>query len=129
MVNVDDDPRTQIEQTLEALRVANGTAPTLFKRQSVVVRLRRDDADLRRAWLEELSIEEWNDMLIQRVIFIKHMRAGTKPVFPTPNILRAVQGRTEYPFPVINRVAHAPFFTSDGRLVGSEVFTNTPESI
>ena len=121
-VDIDDQPRTQIEQSLGALQRANGSKPFLFVRQNVAARLRSSADDPRGVWLEELNRDGWQSELVKYVDFIKYTEGGPVPKWPTDNLLRALQGHTEYPFPSIKRVVRAPFFTSDGTLIASEGF-------
>jgi hypothetical protein len=118
LIDIDDQPRTQIERSLAALDKANRNAPTFFIRQSVVVRLRREANDVRGTWLEELTREGWHSELVDRVDFV----SGSKSVWPTDNLLRGLAGQTEYPFRWLKQVARAPLFTKDGVLVATEGF-------
>ena len=122
VVRLDDPPRVQVARTLEALRASNETMPTLFRRQSVIVRLRRDDEDLRRAWLEELDEKAWHTTLVERVDFNRMTRSGPRPAMPTDALVKVIRGTTDFPLPPISRIVHAPFFTRDGKLVATEGF-------
>lgn len=121
-IDIDDQPRTQIEQSLVALQKANSPKPFLFTRQSVVARLRQSPNDVRGTWLEELDRDGWNSELVDHADFVRETKQGWIPKWPPDALLRALHSRTEYPFPTIKRVVRAPFFTGDGALVADEGF-------
>src|SRR5262245_22484278 len=108
--------RDKVTQAIGALDRANNP-PTLFIRGGILTRLGRGgdalDALDSDGLLAELSeVADWH----------KHGGKGTLDAEPTASIIRGIRGRWKLPFPAIEGVARAPFFTEQGELVISPGF-------
>jgi len=105
--------RERVKQALDALQKRNDP-PMLFSRDSVMVRLRHETYEL-----ETLDARALLAELAEAADWLKHNSRSDEPApaDPSPNVISAILGTRSVPFPLIESVARAPFFTADGTLV------------
>lgn len=104
--------RDKVTRALGALETANNP-PTLFSRGGLLTRLgRADDGSL-----DALDAEGILAELAEAADWKKHSGRLELDAEPSPSIIRAIRGRRTLPFPAIEAVARAPFFTAKCELV------------
>lgn len=104
--------RDKVTQALHALEAANDP-PTLFTRGGLLTRLGRGGD----AALDLLDADGLLAELAEAADWRKWTDAKLRDAEPSSNIVRAIRGRRALPFPPIEGVARAPFFSADGELI------------
>lgn len=106
--------RDQSEKALEAMTSANGKQPRFFQRGGVLVRLRHIDGSLE---IQPLGVDPLTGELERIANWWGPTRDGRKKISPPQWVVRDILSLAEWPLPLLNAVAHVPFFSSDNRLV------------
>ena len=125
--------REKVRDALAALAQANDP-PFLFCRAGMLTRLRHNG--------DSVELETFDDSallceLSEAANWYRHSRSGEKiDVDPATNVIRAVRGARNLPFPTIDAVVRAPFFTTDGTLIttcgyhcGARVYLSLDEAL
>ncbi len=113
--------RDKVAAALEALRKCNDP-PYLFNRGGVPVRLGGGEAGL-----EPMDDAALLAELAEAADWFRRDRSGSLMEAESPtSVIRAIRGRREHPFPVIEGITHAPFFTADGGLVITAGYHQAP---
>jgi len=106
--------RDKVSQALVALVKANNPA-FLFCRGGILTRLRNNDEPIQ---LEELDDAGLFSELSEAADWYKYSRNGEElDVDPPANLVRGVRGSRHLPFPIIDAIVRAPFFTPEGTLI------------
>jgi hypothetical protein len=104
--------RNQVKLALDAMQTRN-EPPALFERGREI--MRREPAT---GNLETLDSKGLLAEAAEAVNWVKEARSGdTIPDAPPANVISAILGARRLPFPPIEGVARAPFFTREGKLV------------
>src|SRR5208337_2715475 len=105
--------REKVRDALAALAQANDP-PVLFCRAGMSTRLRDHGGSPE---LETLDDSALLSELSEAANWYRHSRSGEAiDVDPPANVIRAVRGSRSLPFPTIDAIVRAPFFTPDGTL-------------
>jgi hypothetical protein len=102
--------RDRVKQALDALQLRNHP-PLLFSRGGILVRLRDKTSEL-----EELDSKALLAELAEAADWLKSGKDDT-PADRPANVISAILGVPHLPFPQIDSVARAPFYTRDSKLV------------
>jgi hypothetical protein len=109
--------RDKVKKALAALSAANDRKhPRLLRRGGVPVRLLKDDHLVH---VEELDEAGFYAELSEAVNWYKHRNSNLVDADPCPGVVKAIRGRREFEFPILDAVHRAPFFTHDGQLVAT----------
>jgi hypothetical protein len=109
--------RDKVTQAVAALHRADNP-PSLFIRGGILTRLGRDGDTLDALDSDGLLAE-----LSEDADWLRHGAEGAVvDAEPPPNVIRGIRGRRWLPFPPIEGVARAPFFSERGELVLSPGF-------
>jgi hypothetical protein len=103
--------RRKVRAALQALRVRN-EPPFLFTRDGSMVRLRAKGDEL-----EEVDSQVLLAELAEAANWFVETKLGQMPVDPPPKVGMAILGTRQLPFPHLEGIVRAPFFTPEGELV------------
>ncbi len=121
-INITDKFVREITATaLGAMERLNAALkPEYFQQAGHLVRLLfLEDGQNWRPTLSMLSKDQVFSVLARLVDWYKMTRAGEVKTDPPPNVVRDILAVGEYPLPHIKRIAEAPLFDKDGRIIAA----------